>query len=72
MRRGLTAMDGVMALMVLLLIVQIWLLSTTLEVYLAGRREVALPAALVSGLIFLACAGLYAFVDGLDANIRRR
>ena len=68
--RALTAMDGVMALMILLLFVQIWLLFATLESFLAGHREVALPAAIVSGLIFAACFGLYFFVERLDASRR--
>ena len=68
--RGLTAIDGVMALIILLLVVQIWLLSATLEAFLAGHRETALPAAIISGLIFLACLGLYIFVDRMDAEAR--
>jgi len=70
--RGLTAIDGVMALMVLLLMVQVWLLSATLEVYLAGDRAAALPAAIISGLVFAACVGLYLFVERLDAEVRKQ
>ena len=47
--RGLTAIDGAMVLIVILLIVQIWLLSATLESYLAGHREAAVPGAIISG-----------------------
>lgn len=66
--RGLTAIDGAMALIVILLMVQIWLLSATLDAYLSGHRDVALPGAIVSGLIFAACAGLYLFVHRLESN----
>ena len=69
--RGLTAIDGAMALIVVLLMVQIWLLSATLETYLAGHREAALPGAIISGIIFLACVGLYLFVDRIDAEVRK-
>jgi len=69
-KRGLTAIDGAMALIVLLLIVQIWLITATLETYLAGYHETALPAAIVSGIIFVACAGLYLFIDRLDSEAR--
>ena len=68
MRRGLTAINGVIALIVLLLIVQVWLLSATLDAFLAGHRGAALPAAAVSGVLFLACGALYLFVDRLDAS----
>ena len=69
--RGLTAIDGAMALIVVLLMVQIWLLAATLESYLAGHREAALPGAIISGVIFLACVGLYVFVDRIDAEVRK-
>jgi len=69
--RGLTAIDGVIALIVILLIVQIWLLSATLAAYLAGHRATVLPAAIVSGLIFAGCAALYSFVGGIDRRARR-
>ncbi|HWB86161.1 MAG TPA: DUF6755 family protein [Bryobacteraceae bacterium] len=69
--RGLTAIDGAMFLIVILLIVQIWLLSASLEAYLAGHSEAALPGAIISGVIFLVCAGLYIFVDRIDSSVRR-
>jgi hypothetical protein len=69
--RGLTAIDGAMVLIVVLLIIQIWLLSATLESFLAGHREAAIPGAIISGLVFLACLGLYLFVDRIDSEVRK-
>lgn len=69
--RGLTAIDGAMALIAILLMVQIWLLSATLETFLAGHREAALAGAIISGIIFLACLGLYRFVDRIDSEVRK-
>ncbi len=69
-QRGLTAIDGAMALVVLLLIVQIWLLSATLEAYLAGHRDAALPGAIVSGVLFAGCLALYLFVQRIDSDVR--
>lgn len=71
-RRGLTAINGALALIAILLIVQMWLLTATLESFLAGHHEGALPAALVSGLLLLACFGLYLFVRGVDRETRRK
>jgi hypothetical protein len=71
-RRGVTAIDGALALIAVLLIVQMWLLTATLESYLAGHRGVALPAMLVSGILALACFGLYRFIGGIDREVRRR
>ena len=69
-KHGLTAIDGALALIALLLIVQIWLLTATLESYLAGHHEVALPAAIISGVLFLICAALYLLVRRIDAEAR--
>jgi hypothetical protein len=69
--RGLTAIEGAMALIIILLIVQIWLLSATLESYLAGHPEAAVPGAIISLILFAACFGLYCFVDRIDSEVRR-
>lgn len=71
-KRSMTAIDGAMALIVILLLVQIWLVSATLETYLAGHHETALPGAIISGTIFLACFGLYLFIERMDAEFRER
>jgi hypothetical protein len=69
--RGLTSIAGAMALIAVLLIVQIWLLSATLESFLAGNHKSAMPAAIFSGFMFLVCLGLYAFVNRVDLQVRR-
>ena len=68
--RRITALDGALALIIILLIVQIWLLSAALDAYLAGHREAALPAAIVSGILFLICFGLFLMINNLDRNVR--
>jgi hypothetical protein len=70
-RRGLTAMTGAICLIIILLMVQIWLLSAALESFLEGNTTGSLPAAIVSGILFLISAGLYLFVDRIDAEVRR-
>ena len=70
-QRELTAVSGAVAMIVILLMVQIWLLTSTLESFLAGHRETALPAALISGLLFLVCAGIYLLIDRLDSQARK-
>ena len=71
-KRGLTSIDGALALIAVLLIVQMWLLTATLESYLAEHHDVVLPAAIISGVIFLVCVGLYLFVRRIDAEARVR
>ncbi|MGH7970558.1 MAG: DUF6755 family protein [Limisphaerales bacterium] len=70
-RHGLTAIDGALALIIILLIIQMWLLTATLDSYLAGHSDVVLSAAIVSGILFLACAGLQVFVQRIDADARK-
>lgn len=52
------AIDGALALLSVLLVVQMWLLTATLEADLAGHHETALPGAALSGLLFAACVAL--------------
>ncbi|MBP6703377.1 MAG: hypothetical protein KBH14_00850 [Vicinamibacteria bacterium] len=68
--RSLTALDGAISLIAILLIVQMWLLTATLEAFLAGHHEVATPGAILSGLLFAASFGLYRFIEGIDRASR--
>jgi hypothetical protein len=70
-RRGLVAVDAAMTLVILLLVVQIWLLSATLETFLAGHAGAVLPAAIFSGLLSLGCLALYLFVTRVDRESRK-
>jgi predicted Co/Zn/Cd cation transporter (cation efflux family) len=67
-QRLVTAINGAI---VILLMVQMWLLTAALESFLAGHREAAIPAALISGALFLACLGPYLLVDRLDREARK-
>jgi hypothetical protein len=71
-RRELTAVDGALAMLAVLLIVQVWLLTAALEAFLGSHHRTALPAAIASGLLFAGCCGLYAFIRGLDRRMRSR
>jgi hypothetical protein len=67
--RILTALDGVLALMSVLLVAQMWLLTATLESVLAGHDQAALPGALISLGLFAACCALLAFIRRLDRRV---
>ena len=70
-RKGLTAINGANALITVLVIVQMWLVSAALESALAGRADAALPAAIVSGVIFAGSLFLLRFVSRVDRETRR-
>jgi hypothetical protein len=59
-RRGLirgqrmTIVNGILVFVVLIVVLQLWLLTATMNAYLGGDRAVVVPAALAS----LACLGL--------------
>jgi hypothetical protein len=65
-RRRRVAIDAALVLVVLLLMVQMWLLTATLEAYLAGHTETALPGMLSSLGLFLTAFGIYRLVSRLD------
>jgi hypothetical protein len=66
--RRTTVVHGAAALIAVLLIVQMWLLAATLESFLAGHPDAALPGAIVSGVLFAACLTIDRFVDRLDRD----
>jgi predicted Co/Zn/Cd cation transporter (cation efflux family) len=71
-RRGFPAIDGSLAWIVILLVVQMWWLTASLEAYLSGHRESALPAAIVSAILFLLCVLLFLFIRNVDRQVRGR
>lgn len=65
-RRRRVAIDAAMVMVILVLIVQMWLLTATLESYLAGHTGVALPGLLFSIALFAVCLFLYRLVRRID------
>ena len=65
--RRLTVVHGAAAFVAVLLVVQMWLLAATLEAYLGGHEDAARPGAIVSGILFAACA----CIDWLVARVGR-
>jgi hypothetical protein len=68
--RILTALDGVLALMSVLLVTQMWLLTATLESVLAGHDDAAAPGVLLSAVLFAGCAALLGFIHRLEQRTR--
>jgi hypothetical protein len=70
-KKGLTALDAALTMIVVLLVVQMWLLTATLESYLAGHIDVVMPGLGVSALLMVACLAIYAFVRRIDRDVKR-
>ena len=58
----MVAIDGALSLIAIILIVQMWLLSATLESFLGGHHAVVVPAAAVSVGLCAVCVILSAFI----------
>jgi Na+-driven multidrug efflux pump len=70
-RRRRVAIDAAMVMVILVLMVQMWLLTATLESYLAGHHDAALPGLLSSLGLFAVCAFLYRLVLRVDRMVER-
>ena len=60
-------LSGIVAIVVLIVVLQLWLLTATMDAYLGGDRAAALPAAAVSAACFLLIVGLLRYVYRLDS-----
>lgn len=69
-RRGLTAIDAALALIGVILVLQMALLTSTLDLYLGGHEAAALTGAIASGILFLLNAALTFFIMTVDAGAR--
>jgi hypothetical protein len=65
-RRRRVGIDAAMLFIIVLLMAQMWLLTATLESFLAGHHDAALPGLIGSLVLFGACLGVYRLVLRLD------
>jgi hypothetical protein len=65
-RRRRVAIDAAMIMVILVLMVQMWLLTATLESFLAGHHGAAMPGLLASTALFGLCLFLYRLVLRID------
>ncbi len=70
-RRALSALDGVIALLVVILIAQMWVLGASLEAFLAGHPSSAIAGAIASAVLFAGALGLYLFLRRIDREASR-
>ena len=70
-RKRRVAIDAALFFIMILLIAQMWLLTATLEAYLSGHHDAALPGFLISAALFAACFLIYRFVVKLDRSVEK-
>jgi hypothetical protein len=65
-RRRRVAVDAALVFIIILLMTQMWLLTATLESYLAGHTGPVLPGMIISGVLLAVSVALYRLVTRLD------
>ena len=65
-----TIVDGMLAFVVMLVILQLWLLTATMNAYLGGDQSVVWPAAGASLFCFLLNLGLLRYLYWIDRTRR--
>lgn len=63
----MTIINGITCLLLILIILQLWLLTATMNAYMGGDEAVILPAALASLICFGLNAGLLTYVYRLES-----
>jgi hypothetical protein len=68
-----TIVYGILCVVLMLVVLQLWLLTATMDAYLGGDESVIVPAALASLSCFLLNTGLLGYLYRLEpAEGRRR
>jgi hypothetical protein len=62
----MTIIHGILAIVVLIVVLQLWLLTATMNAYLGDDRTILLPAALASLVCFALNAGLLWYLYALE------
>ena len=60
--------QGMLAFVLMLVILQLWLLTATMNAYLGGDDTIVWPAALVSLACFALCAGLVRYLRRIESS----
>ena len=69
-RQRLTILSGMLAFVIMLVVLQLWLLSATMNAYLGGDDGVIWPAAAASSVCLLLNAGLLRYLYFIDRGRR--
>jgi hypothetical protein len=61
-----TIVFGILCVVLMLVVLQLWLLTATMNAYLAGQERVILPAAIASILCLVLNLGLLRYIYGME------
>jgi len=61
-----TIVLGILAIVLMLVVLQLWLLTATMNAFLAGQERVIVPAAIASMVCFALNAGLLSYIYRME------
>ncbi len=61
-----TIVYGILCIVLVIVVLQLWLLTATMNAYLGGDESIILPAALASLICFLLNAGLLRYLYAME------
>lgn len=61
-----TIVFGILSIVLMIVILQLWLLTATMNAFLAGQERVILPAAVASIICFALNAGLLSYIYRME------
>ena len=71
-KQGSALFSGLLALIGIGVVVQLWLMATSVDALLGGRKDVPMWAAIASGVVFVINALLVLYVFDFDKRLRAR
>jgi uncharacterized membrane protein (GlpM family) len=61
-----TIVFGILSIIVMMVVLQLWLLTATMNAFLAGQERVIIPAAVASIICFALNAGLLRYIYRME------
>lgn len=61
-----TIIYGILAIVLTIVVLQLWLLTATMHAYLGGEESVIIPAAIASAVCFALNAGLLVYIYRME------
>lgn len=65
-QQKMTIVFGILSIVVMIVVLQLWLLTATMNAFLAGQERVIVPAAIASILCFALNAGLLSYIYRME------
>lgn len=65
-QQKMTIVFGILSIVLMFVVLQLWLLTATMNAFLAGQERVIIPAAIASIVCFLLNAGLLSYIYKME------